>query len=214
MCREADYAHLDREHDLGLRIHQVRLVLGRRRHVEETGGELRCSVPAPALVVAEAVGLDDEGDSLQHFVKGLLHGALLLQLLDELEDDGGLLDRVDILERRGVLDVEGRAEGGGEGLGAQLLVEVLFGELRVVLQVLFHAALVCHGELESCTYPRTLLLTKASHGSALKSWMLEGGWGGGGGGGGCCAVAWAVRRVSGVRLRRRASSSAVPEASH
>ena len=137
-------AHVQREHNFRLRVDQVLLVAGGRRHVEEAGGQLGDSVPAAQRVVAEPVGLRDLGDPLQHLVQGLLHGHLLLQLLDHLEDDGGLLDRIHVLEGGAVLGVEGRAEGGRQGLGANLLVEVLFGELRVVLQVLLHAVLVCH----------------------------------------------------------------------
>lgn len=157
LCGVTHNADLQREHDLGLRVNQVRLVFGRWRDVKEASGEFRRPVSAPALVITDPVGLDDEGDPLQDFVQALLHVARLLQLRHQLQDDSGLHDAVDLFERGGVLDVERCAEGGGQRLCAHLFVEVFFGELRVVLQVFLHAGLVCHVEVGWFCYSSALV---------------------------------------------------------
>lgn len=154
-CYLANYANVSREHNFRLRVDQVGLVFRGRGDVEKTRSELRDAISRSVYEIAAAVGVHQHTYPLQDLVHGLFHNGLRIHVFDHVEDDAGLLDFADILERGRIFDVKVLVESGGEGLASDILLKILFGELWVILQVLFHTILVCHFEVCFSARPLT-----------------------------------------------------------
>lgn len=154
-CYLANYAHVSREHNFRLRVDQVGLVFRGRGDIEKTCRELRDAISRSVYEIAAAVGVHQQTYPLQDLVHGLFHNGLRMHFCDHVKDDFGLLDLGDILERGRIFDVKFVAKSGGDGLASDILVKILFGELWVILQVLFHAILVCHFEVRFSPRPLT-----------------------------------------------------------
>lgn len=154
-CYLTNYAHVSREHNFRLRVDQVGLVFRGRSDIEERRSELRDAISSSAYEIAAAVGVHQHTYPLQDLVHGLFHNRLRMHFCDHVKDDFGLLDLADILERGRIFDVKFLGKSGGDGLASYILVKILFGELWVILQVLFHTILVCHFEVRFSPRPLT-----------------------------------------------------------
>ena len=88
----ADYPHVQRIDDLGVRRHHAVLQHCRGVDVEEPGGELPDAVPLPVHEQAAPVGVDEHADSLQDLEDHFFHVDVLLHVFDQFVHDLAFLD--------------------------------------------------------------------------------------------------------------------------
>lgn len=113
-------------------------------HVEENGGQLGRPVARPVAKIAAAIGLQQESNPLENFVQGFLHRVAALHFFNEFKYELGLLDGGYIPVGGWIFDLNLVVERRCNHLWLNLLVVVLFGDLRIVVEKLLHRVFVCH----------------------------------------------------------------------